>query len=464
MVDDTILQKLIKKALSNGGEYADIFIEHRKSTAIQLEDDKIEKVIAGSIVGIGIRLIYKAKTAYAYSNDLSESVLMDIADTVSKAAADAERDIVVNMKRRYPETTFIIKKYPETVPVSEKIALVKIGNDTARKFDPKIKQVNIMYKDSMQKIKIYTSEGFVSEDERVYTLGVVQVIAADGEIIQTGYEPVSGLMGYELFDENPIDMVALKAAQRAVMMLRAKRAPGGRMSVVISSEAGGTMVHEAIGHGLEADLAQQGLSVYSRKVGQQVASAAVTVIDDATLPNKRGSFSFDDEGTPSRRNILVKEGILQGYMYDKYTAMIDGTLSTGNGRRESYEHKPVPRMTNTFIAPGKLSCDEIIASVNKGLMVKKMGGGQVNTVTGDFVFEVQEGYIIENGMVGEPVRGATLIGNGPEILMSIDMVASDIGFSVGTCGKDGQGVPVSDAMPTIRIPEMVVGGEISSIS
>jgi TldD protein len=462
MIDDAILQRLIKRAISNGGEYADIFIEHRKSTAIQLEDDKIEKVIAGAIAGIGIRLIYSGKTAYAYSNDFSENVLMDLADTVSKAAAGAERDIIVGMKKKFPEVSFLIKKYPETIPMSEKIALVKLGNDVARKFDRRIKQVNVVYRDSCQRVKVYTSEGFVSEDERVYTLGVVQVIAIDGEVIQTGYEPVSGLIGYELFDESPMDRVALKAAQRAVMMLKAKRATGGRMPVVISSEAGGTMIHEAIGHGLEADLAQQGLSVYSKKIGQQVASTAITVIDDATLPNKRGSFSFDDEGTPSKRNVLVKDGILQGYMYDRYTAMVDKTSSTGNGRRESYEHKPVPRMTNTFIAPGSLSQDEVIRSVNKGMIVRKMGGGQVNTVTGDFVFEVQEGYIIENGMIGEPVRGATLIGNGPEVLKSIDMVASDIGFSVGTCGKDGQGVPVSDAMPTLRIPEMVVGGEISS--
>lgn len=460
MIDDAILQKLIKKALSNGGEYADIFIEHRKSTAIQLEDDKIEKVIAGATAGIGIRLIYNGKTAYAYSNDFSEDILMELADTVSKAASGAEKDIVVDMKRRSPEVIFLIRKYPETIPMSKKTDLVKVGNDAARKFDQRIKQVNVMYRDSMQKVKIYTSEGFVSEDERVYTLGMVQVIAIDGEVIQTGYEPVSGLIGYELFDDNPMERVALKAAKRAVMMLKAKRAHGGRMPVVISSEAGGTMIHEAIGHGLEADLAQQGLSVYSKKIGQQVASTAITVIDDATLPNKRGSFSFDDEGTPSKRNVLVKDGILQGYMYDKYTAMVDRTSSTGNGRRESYEHKPVPRMTNTFIAPGSLSQDEVIRSVNKGLMVKKMGGGQVNTVTGDFVFEVQEGYIIENGMIGEPVRGATLIGSGPEVLKSIDMVASDLGFSVGTCGKDGQGVPVSDAMPTLRIPEMVVGGEV----
>ncbi len=460
MMDDAILQRLIKKVLSNGGEYADIFVEQRRTSAIQLEDDKIEKVITGSNAGVGIRLIYNGKTAYAFSNDFSEGVLMELAAAVSKAASGSAVDTVIDMKKRNPEVTFTIKKAPETVPMSQKIDLVKLGNDTARKFDRRIKQVNIIYRDSLQKVKVYTSEGFLSEDERVYTLGVVQVVAIDGGVIQTGYEPVGGLIGFELFDDNLMDAVALKAAQRAVMMLNAKRAPGGRMPVVISSEAGGTMIHEAIGHGLEADLAQQGLSVYSKKIGRQVASPAITVIDDATLPNKRGSFSFDDEGTPSKRNVLVKDGILLGYMYDRYTAMVDDTSSTGNGRRESYEHKPVPRMTNTFIAQGILSSDEVVKSVPKGLIVKKMGGGQVNTVTGDFVFEVQEGYIIENGETGEPIRGATLIGNGPEVLKSIDMVASDLGFSIGTCGKDGQGVPVSDAMPTLRIPEIVVGGEV----
>ncbi|MBI3592404.1 MAG: TldD/PmbA family protein [Nitrospirae bacterium] len=460
MLDDGILGAIIKKTLSNGGEYADVFIEHKKTTALQLEDNRIEKVVSGSISGIGVRLIYKGKTAYAYSNDFSEDVLINLADTVSKAASGSAQGVIIDMKRKLPEITFSIKMPPETVPMAEKVALVKKGNESARKFDSSIKQVNVIYRDSVQNVKIATSDGFITEDERVYTMGAVQVVASDGKVIQTGYESVGGLIGYELFGAGPIDTVALKAAQRAVMMLKSKRAPAGRMPVIISSEAGGTMIHEAIGHGLEADLTQQGLSVFSGKIGQQVASPVITVIDDATIPNKRGSFRFDDEGTPSKRNVLVKNGILVGYMYDKYTALLEGSLSTGNGRRESFECKPIPRMTNTLIVPGELSPEEVIRSVPRGLLVKKMGGGQVNTVTGDFVFEVQEGYIIENGSIVEPVRGATLIGSGPEILKSIDMVASDLGFSIGTCGKDSQGVPVSDAMPTLRIPEMVVGGEV----
>jgi len=232
------------------------------------------------------------------------------------------------------------------------------------------------------------------------------------------------------------------------------------MGVVLSSEAGGTMIHEAVGHGLEADLALQKLSVYSGKVGEKVASPLITVLDDSTIPYKRGAFFYDDEGIESQKTLLIDKGVLKSYMYDRLNAMKAGVESTGNGRRESYHHRPIPRMTNTMIAPGTTDPDSIIRSLDKGLFVKKMGGGQVNTVNGDFVFEVTEGYLIDGGRAGEPVRGATLTGNGPEVLMNIDMVGSDLGFGIGTCGKDAQGVPVADAQPTLRIPEIVVGGDV----
>jgi TldD protein len=293
----------------------------------------------------------------------------------------------------------------------------------------------------------------------VGTIFSVQVVSGEGDRVQTGHEPLGGRMGFELFDLHPPEEVARVAAERSLLMLRARKAPMGRMAVVLSSEAGGTMIHEAIGHGLEADLAQQGLSVYSRKIGERVASPLITVVDDPTLAGKRGSYAFDDEGTLSRRTILVEEGILKEYLYDRLTALKEGVESTGNGRRESYQHKPIPRMSNTLILPGKMSPETIVRSVEKGLFVKKMGGGQVNTVNGDFVFEVSEGYLIEKGSVGEPVRGAILTGNGPQILREIDQVGGDLGFGIGTCGKDGQGVPVSDAQPTLRIPEILVGGQ-----
>jgi TldD protein len=231
------------------------------------------------------------------------------------------------------------------------------------------------------------------------------------------------------------------------------------MPDVLSSEEGGTMVNEAIDHGLEADLARRGMSVYRDSLGQQVASPLVSIVDDATVPGKRGSFGIDDEGTTGHRTVLVSGGVLKGFLYDRLQAMREGGRSTGNGRRESYRHKPMPRMTNTIILPGKTPPDDIVRSVDRGLLVRKMGGGQVNTVTGDFMFEVAEGYRIENGRQGEPVRGATITGNGPEALSMIDMVGSDLGFGLGTCGKEGQGVPVGDAQPTLRFgpPYLTVG-------
>ncbi len=241
-------------------------------------------------------------------------------------------------------------------------------------------------------------------------------------------------------------------------MLEAKPAPAGKMPVVMAGEAGGTMVHEACGHGLEADLVQKKLSVYANRQGQMVAAENVTVIDDATIDGKYGFFRFDDEGVPGQRTVLIKNGELTDYMYDRLTAMKEGRASTGNGRRESYQDKPIPRMTNTIIAPGRDDPEQIIKNVKNGLLVKKMGGGQVNTTNGDYVFDVAEGYFIKDGEIAWPVRGATLTGNGPETLQIVEMVGSDLGYTIGTCGKDGQGVPVSDAQPTMLLKELVVGG------
>ncbi|MDA8431537.1 MAG: TldD/PmbA family protein [Nitrospiraceae bacterium] len=458
MIDTELLLALIREALAQGGEYADVFVESRMQTSIVLEDGKIEKVVTGGESGAGIRLIHKGKTSYAYSNDLSAKALLQAAHEAGRAASDGASGTARDLTVRRPALAFDVRLLPPSVPIGRKILLVRDADRAARRSDDRIRQVTAIYRDSVQKVRIANSEGFVADDERVYTTGVVQVIAAQDDVIQTGYETLGGMAGFELFDEGGLDRIALKAAARALMMLGAQKAPAGRMPVVISSTAGGTMIHEAIGHGLEADLARQKLSVFSDKIGKRVASPLVTVVDDSTLPGKRGSFRFDDEGTPSRRTVLVQDGILQCYLYDKLSSMKDGVLSTGNGRRESYRHRPIPRMTNTFIAEGRMQPEEVLRSLDRGLLVEKMGGGQVNTVTGDFVFDVQEGYLIEQGMKGEPVRGATLTGNGPGVLESIDMVANDLGFSIGTCGKDSQGVPVSDAMPTVRIPEIVVGG------
>ncbi|MEK6528389.1 MAG: TldD/PmbA family protein, partial [Nitrospirota bacterium] len=280
-ISDEQALKIIRKALSRGGEYADIFLEQRHHVSIQLEDDKIEKIITGVDDGIGIRVVFGGRSAYAYSNDFSESSLLALADTVSKAARE-QKDVIINLKRIMPKVNFKIKLNPMDVDIRRKISLLENANKTARGVSQKIKQVSVTYRDSIQNVYIATSEGTISEDERIYTLAVISVVASNGEILQTGYEPIGGFIGFELFEEYSFEEVSLNTANMAVAMLSAGQAPGGRMPVVISANAGGTMIHEAVGHGLEADLAQDGLSVYSGKTGQQIASPLITVIDDST--------------------------------------------------------------------------------------------------------------------------------------------------------------------------------------
>jgi len=458
MLDQAILERALK-VISSAGDYADIYLEERSTLQIHLEDKRIERISTGIDSGIGIRIVKDFKTFYAHTNDLSESSIIGLAEALKSLANKESLEKTLSIETQRPPIDFDILKRPDEVPLEQKSSILLKADEVARR-SPLIKQVKITYSDTIKRVRIINSLGRSSEDERIYTTFVIHVIASSDGELQTGYESIGGLAGFEILDQDAPLRAAEIARERVLLMLKARKAPGGRMPVVISSEAGGTMIHEAIGHGLEADLSQNGLSVFSNKKGEVVASPLITVIDDATMPFKRGSFRFDDEGTPAQKTVLVEKGILKTYMYDVITAMKDGVSSTGNGRRESYRHKPIPRMTNTIIAPGKDKPEDIIRSVERGLFVKKMGGGQVNTVTGDFVFEVQEGYLIEKGKISEPVRGATLTGNGPEVLKAIDMVGNDIGFSIGTCGKDSQGVPVSDGMPTIRIPEMIVGGVV----
>jgi TldD protein len=354
--------------------------------------------------------------------------------------------------------SFPILKNPAEVAIHEETELLRLADRAARSVDKRVQQVRVVYSSKVQKVVIANTEGQSTSEDKTSTIFLVHVVARENDTIQTGYEPVAEARGFELLSEERVEEIASQAAKRAVKLLGARPAPSGTMTAVLSSSAGGTMIHEAVGHGLEADLAQEGLSVYSEKIGQDVASNMITIVDDATLESKRGSFFFDDEGTSGQRTVLVKDGVLQGYMYDRLISMKDGVPSTGNGRRESYRHTPIPRMTNTFIESGGSNPEEIIRSVENGLFVVKMGGGQVDTVNGNFVFEISEGYLLHKGRLGDMVRGATLIGNGPKVMKEIDMVGTDLGFGIGTCGKDGQGVPVSDAQPTLRIPQIVVGG------
>ena len=458
MIQNFDLTKILKTALKNGGDYADIYSDHTESLQIISEEKKIEKVTPSIDRGIGIRVLWEDRTAYGFTNEISEKALLELAESVAESVKGKKFDRTITLKTVLPHLQFDFKKAPRDFGLELKKGFVTRVEETAWGADPRIMQVKVVYGEIFKKIAVATSNGELTREERNYTLLLAQVVAKENDNLQTGYHPIGGVIGLELFDKTAPEEVAKKATGQALLMLRARKASAGTMPVVLSSEAGGTMVHEAVGHGLEADLASRGLSVYHKKMGQKIGNEKITVVDDATLKTKRGSFLFDDEGTPSERTLLVEKGILKNYMYDRRMAMKDGAQSTGNGRRESYRFKPICRMTNTMILPGTDDPAEIVRSTERGLFVRKMGGGQVNTVNGDFVFEVSEGNLIENGKIGDPVRGAILMGNGPKVLETIDKVGNDHGFGIGTCGKDGQGVPVGDAQPTLRIPELVVGG------
>ncbi|NPA32696.1 MAG: TldD/PmbA family protein [Aquificae bacterium] len=445
---------ILSVLMSQGGEYGEIFYERSRTTRMHLEDRKIDKITHGYDEGVGIRLIKNGKNYYGYTTNPTLENLLELAKTLARG--EGHGPVAVGKSYLKGWTPAVID--PDEESLSFRAQILKRAEEEARSFGDKIKQVLAVLADKTREILVINTLGEIAKDTQKRVVFFVEVVASDGQTLQRGYESVGGKMGFEILNEFPPEEIARKAARRALLMLDAKPAPAGSFTVVMSSEAGGTMIHEAVGHGLEADLVQQGLSVYAGKIGEMVASPLVTVVDDATLPHHNGSFAVDDEGVPAQRKVLIKNGELVGYMYDRLRAMRDGVQSTGNGRRQSYAHIPMVRMTNTFIEPGRDNPEDIIADTKEGILVVKMGGGEVNTVTGDFVFEIMEGYMIENGRVTYPIRGATLIGNGPRALMDVDAVGSDIGWSIGTCGKDGQGVPVTDAQPTIRIKRMTLGG------
>jgi len=451
------LEQILHEALKTGGDFAEIFIEESNRTSVVCEDDKIEKINSGIDRGAGIRIINGKEILYGSTTDLSLPNLINLAKSIGSSVNKKAKDLKIDLTPGISKMKYEILKRPNEVSIEEKVAQIELANKIARSYGEKIKQVMVRYADTNQAVTIANSLGEYIEDQRIRTRFYINVIAVKGNIIQTGYEAPGGSVGFELFDLHPVEKQARLSAERAIKMLDAPHAPGGVMPVVMSTEAGGTMVHEACGHGLEADFIMKGTSIYGNNIGKKVASELITVVDDSTLPGNYGTYRFDDEGTPSKKNILIENGVLKGFISDKFTAKELGIQPSGNGRRESFRNKPVPRMTNTIIERGKSDPEEIVNSIKHGLLVKRMGGGQVNVTNGDFVFDVTEGYLIENGKVKSPVRGAMLTGNGPKVLEIIDMVGKDLEFQCGVCGKYDH-APVSDGQPTMRIPKIVVGG------
>ena len=458
MIDEDLVREVLRAALKSGGRFAEIYAEERHSTSLRLDDGKVEEASTGLDRGAGVRVLAGETTAYAYSNRLDREALLEAAMSAGAAVSSASPVAALDLSRPDAPVTHPVEKPPESVPREEKVAWLWEADEAARSHSRDVRQVVAGYGDSIQRSLVATSGGAWVEEERHRVRFVVSVVAARDGVMQTGFEGPAGLGGTELLVLRPPAEIARTAAARAVSMLDGIPAPAGEMAVVVGPGGGGVLFHEACGHGLEADTIGKEASIYRGRRGDDLASAVVTGVDDATVPGAWGTFGFDDEGFPAQRTVLIDRGTLVGSLYDRTWAERDRETSTGNGRRQSYAHLPIPRMTNTSILAGDSEPEDVIAGTARGLYAKVLGGGQVNPATGDFVFGVSEGYLIEDGTVSRPVRGANLIGNGIAILKAVDAVASDFDARPGTCGKDGQSVPVTTGSPTLRISRMTVGG------
>lgn len=458
MLDESLVREVLQAALSSGGRFAEVFCEERRSTSLRLDDRRVEELSTGLDRGAGIRVVAGERSAYAYSNRVDRDALLEAARGAAAAVTTSEPAAVVDFRRAEPEVVHSPKEPAAGIAREIKVAWVKEADDAARSLAKEVRQVSASYGDSVQRLLVATSDGRWVEEERHRLRLVVSVVAARDDMRQTGFEGPAALGGIELLREHPPAEIATKAATQAVTMLDGVPAPAGEMPVIVGPAGGGVLFHEACGHGLEADTIGKSASVYRGRRGEVLASRLVNGIDDATVPGGWGSFSFDDEGSPAERTELFREGELVGFLYDRFWSERAGERSTGNGRRESYASLPIPRMTNTSILPGDADPGDIVADTPRGLYAKQLGGGQVNPATGEFVFGVTEAYLIEDGVITRPVRGANLVGNGIAILQAVDAVASDFDARPGTCGKDGQGVPVSTGSPTLRIARMTVGG------
>ena len=460
LIDEPVLEGVLATALRSGGEFAEIFAEDRRGTGARLDDGRVEDLASGRERGAGIRVVTGETTGFAHTSDLSEAGLRAAAEAAAAAARQGGGGVrTVALSRVDAPAPSVVSVLPEQVAKADKVALLRRADDAARRAGGSIRQVSAVYGDSRRRILVANSEGVLASDDQVKTRFAVSCVASGDTGMQTGRESVGSTVGYELFDTVSVEDLAAAAAARAITKLSARPAPSGSLPVVIKQGSGGVLFHEACGHGLEADHIAKELSVFAGKVGEQVASPLVTLVDDGTMGPEWGAIAIDDEGHPAARNVLIENGVLTDYMWDWLRARKEGRSSSGNGRRESYRDLPMVRMTNTFVLAGREDPEEIIRQTPRGVYVAQLGGGQVNTVTGDFVFGMTEAYLIEDGRITEPLRDANLIGNGPDVLRNIDVVGNDFAMgSPGTCGKNGQGVPVGDGQPTLRVTALTVGG------
>jgi TldD protein len=458
MLNKKVIEEVLYAALSTGGDFAEIFVEDRLNTSIEMMQHKVERALSGRDFGIGIRIFKGFNSVYTYTNFSDRGQLIKIAKEAAVALEGVPQNMRFDLVLRKPESLHLAKVKPQDVSKSTKVELMRKASRSSGDVSNKINQVIVNYMDYNQRVLIANSEGVWAEDDRYRTRLMVSAVAESGEKMESGRAGKGAGSGFELYGRIDVAGLGREASRIALTMLDAGSAPSGKFPVVLDNAFGGVIFHEACGHGLEATAVAKGNSVFAGKMGEKIASSIVSAVDDGTILNEWGSASFDDEGTPTRRNLLINEGVLTGYMIDKLNARRMKMPITGSSRRQSYQYAPTSRMTNTYILGGNTAFEDMISSTNYGLYAKNLGGGSVNPATGEFNFSVQEGYLIEDGKITKPVKGATLIGTGLEILNKIEMVGDNFESSEGMCGSVSGSIPAGLGQPPLKVSEITIGG------
>jgi TldD protein len=467
-LSERLMERCLGEALSAGGDYADLYFESVTSTSLGIDESLVKSASQGISVGCGIRVLSGERTGYAYTDDLSSDRLLRAARTAALIASGPSKELMSGFRHTETPSLYPVAGATSDAEIAAKLALIQRADKAARDYDPRITQVRAGFNDELRRILVAASDGTFASDTQPLARLNVFVIAKDGASTARGTSGGGGRVTMDFFeaagglgetDKSP-EHFAREAARTAILQLGAVEAPAGEMEVVLGPGWPGVLLHEAVGHGLEADFNRKKTSAFAGLIGQQVASPKVTVVDNGLMPGRRGSINMDDEGNPTQETVLIENGILKGFLSDKLNSRLMGMPNTGSGRRESYHHIPMPRMTNTYMLNGEDMPEDIIKSVKRGLYAVNFGGGQVDITNGKFVFSASEAYLIEDGKVTRPVKGATLIGNGPEALKYVSMVGNDLALDegIGTCGKAGQSVPVGVGMPTVKLDRMTVGG------
>ncbi len=464
MITKQQAQKYLEEALSQGGSFAEIFIERNASTTCSVNTNEVEDINTGVTLGLGVRIYVDTQSVYAYTNDLGEESILKMIQNLANSIDKAKMNGIKKLEEITFETRHPILQPVEEVSIDRKVDVMLRASRAALAYDECIQKTIVRYLDEHRTIWIFNSKGKMISDDQTRVRLLVSAVAIDGDIMQDGYYAPGAHQGFEFFEQNDVEEFAHKAASSAVAMLHAKDCPSGEMTVVIDNGFGGVIFHEACGHSLEATSVAKGNSVFCNKIGQQIANTVVSAMDDGTIPNAWGSNNIDDEGNFTQANLLIESGILKSYLVDQFNGMTMECESNGSGRRQSYAFEPTSRMSNTFILNGDSTFDEIIAATQKGIYAKRLGGGSVSPASGDFNFACSEAYLIENGKITTPVKGATLVGNGAQILLDIDMVANNGSRDQGMCGSSSGTIPADVGQPTIRVSKMTVGGKGGSFN